>query len=379
MFGKRTPEGIRCAACAVVLWLAGQLASLAYPNDLGGAVWTNGQFQFTLNHWQGVTSAVVESSPDMVNWTPVQTNSISSVQFPISVAAPDNMAFYRMVAYPIPFRLFAYVLGAVTNINMNGNSLITDSYNSADTNLSTNGQYVSAKASTNGSVASGGGIVNLGVVTISGNLYLGSNAVYSSSATNVTGTIYSNYNVQFPDVFLPTTDASSNAVVWLNAPGNSSFHDFTVNGYYWVNNSGTITVEPGVTVALQVTVQNFNPSSITLKGGITNSGSLVIYHNPVNPGGIAILGANAIGGPIGNRPVNFIYFGLPNVSNIILAGTGDFSGAIYAPAATMTMNGGGAIINVDGSLIVGWATENGHYHLHFDENLLTNGPVGYHY
>lgn len=379
MFGKRPSERIYHTACALVLLLATQHA---FPfGYLTGPVFTNGQFQFTLNN--GASGhVVVESSPDMVNWTPVVTNYTgSSAQFPITVSATNNTFFYRTKAFVVqlPLPPFSYALAAKSNINMNGNSLIADSYNSADTNLSTNGQYVQTKASTNGSVASGFGIVNAGVVTINGNLYLDSNAVYSISGEQVSGIIYSNYGLQFPAVVLPTTDASSNAVVWLNAPGTTNSHDFTLSGYYWVNDSGTITVEPGVAVTLLVTAQFFHPSSITLRGGMTNSGSIVMYLSPPNPGGSATLNGNSAGAAIGNRPANFICFGLPTVSSVTLAGIADFVGVIYAPDAVVTMNGGGSAINLSGSIIAGRVTDNGHYSFHFDESLLTAGPFGYYH
>ncbi len=264
---------------------------------------------------------------------------------------------------------FTVALGAVTNINMNGNKLITDSYNSTNSALSTAGQYDSSKTSTNGSIASVGGIVNIGNHIIDGNLYLGPTATYSSGTNQIDGTIYHDYNIQFPPATLPTTDTNGNSISWINAPGNSSAHDFISGGYYWVNDSGTITVEPGVTVTLKVTAQSFSPSSITLKGGITNSGSIVMYDDPGSPGGSISVGGNSSGGATGNRPGNFIVFGLANLSSITLSGTSDFNGAIYAPEATLTMNGGGNAVNVSGSMIVGQGTDNGHYYLHYDEAL----------
>jgi hypothetical protein len=264
---------------------------------------------------------------------------------------------------------FTVALGAVTNINMNGNKLITDSYNSTNSLLNTGGQYDSSKTSTNGSVASVGGIVNVGNHIIDGNLYLGPTASYASGSNQIMGAIYHDYNVQFPPAKLPTTDSSGNTISWLNPPGTTSSHDFITSGYYTVNDSGTIIVEPGVTVTLQVTAQSFNPSSVTLKGGITNSGSIVMYDNPSSPGGSVTMNGNSSGGATGNRPGNFIFFGLDNLGSITFGGNTDFAGGIYAPKATLTMNGGGNAVNVSGSLIVGQATDNGHYYIHYDEAL----------
>jgi len=374
--GKPLMEGFLCAACALVLLLASQLASYALPNDLSGAVWTNGQFQFTLNYWSGAT-VVIESSPDLVMWTPVLTNSDSAQHFPINVAAPDNMLFYRTLANPVPLPWFPYALGAVGNINMEGQYVITDSYNSADTNLSTNGRYDPAKTSTNGNVVSVSGMVNLGLQSINGSLFLGPTATFESGGGQVFGTIHDDYNVQFPDVVLPATDTNGNPIVWQNAPGNSSSHTFTANGYYIVNDSGTLTVAPGCTVTLQVTIQSFSPASITINGGLTNSGTIIIYHNPATTWGSMTWGGNQTVGAFGSRPCNFIYYGLPSVTNILLGGLSTFVGVIYSPEASLSLTGGGGpATGIQGSVIVGQAEVISHYFIHFDESLITNAPVG---
>jgi hypothetical protein len=43
-----------------------------------------------------------------------------------------------------------------------------------------------------------------------------------------------------------------------------------------------------------------------------------------------------------------------------------FVGAIYAPEATLTLNGGGNGNNLEGSSIVASGTLNGHYDFHYD-------------
>ena len=252
-------------------------------------------------------------------------------------------------------------LGAVGNINMNGNSVATDSWNSHDPNLSNNGAYTSSKTSTNGSVASVQGIVNIGQHTIDGNLYLGPTATYTSGSNQVTGTIYNDYNVQFPNAVLPTAS-------WLPAVAVSGAYDFTVSGNYVVTDSKNITVEPGVTVTLKLTATSFNPSSITVNGGLTNSGTLTMYQ----VSGTASMSGNSAPGV--TRPQNFYYYGLPGVTSVTLGGNSTFIGVIYAPEASLTLNGGGNANNLEGAAIVNTVTLNGHYDFHYDESLATNGP-----
>jgi hypothetical protein len=276
---------------------------------------------------------------------------------------------------------FSVGLGAVGNINMNGHHLITDSYNSQTNSLSSNGQYDATKTSTNGNVASVGGIVNLGQESIDGNLYLGPDATYDGSGT-VMGKIYYDYNIQFPVVMIPTADTNGNSISWMTPTEYSTggghptyYYDFQPidsGGYFLINNSDSITVEPGVSVTLHVTATSFAPATISLNGGTTNSGTIVMYQDS----GSVTLGGNADGGAIANRPVNFIYLGLPGVTSITFSGTSDFVGAVYAPEAVLSLNGGGGSQNLDGAAIVGQATDNGHYHIHYDESLANwaSGP-----
>ncbi|HWY29655.1 MAG TPA: collagen-binding domain-containing protein, partial [Candidatus Acidoferrum sp.] len=77
-------------------------------------------------------------------------------------------------------------------------------------------------------------------------------------------------------------------------------------------------------------------------------------------------------GAVNNRPDNFYYFGLPGVNSITLGGNSVFVGAIYAPNASLTLNGGGGNNGLDGAAIVASVTLNGHYDFHYDTSLATN-------
>jgi len=268
--------------------------------------------------------------------------------------------------------LFNVALGAVGNINMNGNSMATDSWNSHSTNLSNNGVYTSTKISTNGDVASQQGIVNIGNHTIDGNLYLGPTATYTSSTNLILGDLDKNYNVNFPDARLPASAATA-----INPTVNAGTNYLNSNGQtYFVNNDNKpIVVPAGITVTLIVYAQSFNPTSITLGGGMTNPATLIVYDAPTSPGGSVTLGGNNVGGAISATPVNFIFYGLPNLSTINFHGTSDFIGAIYAPEADLTLGGGGNGNNLMGAAICKTVTLNGHYDVHYDEALANWGPA----
>ena len=99
--------------------------------------------------------------------------------------------------------LIRFAFAAISTIQMNGNGQSADSFDSGNASLSSNGQYDPSKTSTNGSVASVYGPVDFGNHSISGSLYLGPSASSSVSSSQVSGSIYSDFNVAFPDVVLP--------------------------------------------------------------------------------------------------------------------------------------------------------------------------------
>ena len=267
--------------------------------------------------------------------------------------------------------LFNVALGAVGNINMNGNSAATDSWNSHSTNLSTGGFYDATKTSTNGDVASQQGIVNIGQHTIDGNLYLGPTATYTSGTNQILGDIDKDYNVNFPDATLPTNLGNPIPPTITNGAYN-----ITANGYYVVSASLPIKVAAGLSnVVVKVTAQTFSPASIDLGGGMTNPSTLTIYDAPTVTGGSISLSGNSSGGAIAATPVNLIIYGLPNLTSITLGGTSSFIGAIYAPEAVMSLNGGGNSNNLMGAAIVKTVTLNGHYDFHYDEALGAWGPA----
>jgi hypothetical protein len=329
---------------------------------------TNGQVYFNLSCEPGIPH-IIESSSNMVNWAAVVTNSDNSSNRLIALDASADGNFYRVWRNPIP--LFAYALAAVSDIEMNGNGQASDSWNSHDPDQSLNGLY-NGYFGTNGDMAVANGLLDLGNHIVNGDIYLGSDAsaVIGGSAGGATGTIYQNRFILFPNPVLPTKDANENTIVWSPAPGTPVSHSFTNNGYYIVNDNGSLSVEYGAKIILQVNVTNYFPSAITIKGGTTNAGTIVIYQTS----GSATLGKAATGGAINSRPENFIYFGLSGVSDITLGSGSTFVGTVYAPSASSIFLSGGGGMNFVGSCIVSNALVFGHINFHYDTSLKTNGP-----
>jgi hypothetical protein len=268
--------------------------------------------------------------------------------------------------------LFMMGLVSINNINFHGNGIASDSWNSFDPSQSTNGIY-NGYVGTNGDVASIYGIVDIGNHTINGNLWLGPNATFTGSPANVTGLIYTDVNLSFSDASLPTPDALG----WQTAPQTTTgsgknavtTHDITSSGYYVINDSYPVVIEAGVTATLDVQQSSWNPTSININGGTTNSGTVSLYLES----GSATMAGNSNGGASGNRPENLYVYGLPAVTSITLSGSSSFVGAIYAPEAVLTLNGGGNANNLIGAAVVNSVTLNGHYDFHYDTALATNG------
>jgi hypothetical protein len=330
---------------------------------------------FSANGWGGSGGTYGPMSRALLGGSynvAVTTNSVLTIYSTGLVTVPITGSVIsravKVTAQSLP--LINVALGAVYNIDMNGNSIATDSWNSHMANLSNNGLFDPSKVSTNGSIASVQGFVDIGNHTIEGNLYLGPSASFGGSGT-IDGAIYNDYNVQFPDVILPTPPSG-----WGFPPssgsGGSLTHDFTSiysGGYYDVSDSGKIIVEPGVTVTLKISTTSFSPSTLTILGGMTNSGTLKMYQ----VSGTATMSGNAALQV--SRPENFYYYGLPGVTAITLGGTTTFIGVIYAPEAVLTLNGGGAALNLEGAAIVKSVQMNGHYQFHYDESLAASGPI----
>ena len=208
----------------------------------------------------------------------------------------------------------------------------------------------------------------------------------------ITGGIDYNYNVQFPDVTLPPgasswATATTTSLSTTNNKGKVStttVYDFTnTNGpqnYILTSDAYPIYVEAGVTVNLNVTSTTFSPSDLELRsiytnssGSIaTNSGTAILYINGATSVGIA--GNSDVNAGIGSQPANLWYFGLSTLTSITFSGTSMFIGVIYAPEASLTLNGGGNNLGVQGSAIVHDVTMNGHYDFHYDQSLAVYGP-----
>lgn len=359
---------------------------------LGTPTLTNNQIQFTLSCESGV-AYVIEHSVDLQDWAPVLTNSDSSIARLITADAPSDVDFYRARRSQLP--LFGAAMAAVSAINLQGNNIATDSFDSGDTNYSTGGLYpvgsvekTKAKgdvctpsilttclqignANIKGHVKTGPGV---GTFSIGPNGTVGSRAWVEGGSTGIQpGWSSTDFNVVFPDVTLPTQ-------IWLPAssttPGSDTVdgvqysYIFKTDGDYSINTlSGSVYVSTNAHVRLKIS-NSYVASSAVIRI-CPDNGSLQIFMVGTN----FSLGGSAQIDNMSGHADRFFLFGLPTCTSILLSGSAAFFGCIYAPQAAFTLGGGGSYTwDFVGSSVTKTVLMNGHFNFHYDENLARTGP-----
>jgi hypothetical protein len=290
--------------------------------------------------------------------------------------------------------LFQKVMLAKERINMNGNGITTDSYDSTNPNLSTGGIYDPTKVGDNGDVgaiATGTNIVNVGNANIKGRVHTGKGGtaavkqlggVVGSLGWHVSpgkgvepGWANDDLNVSLPDVELPFTGGAlppvGGTLTVTNGPvtGTNLAYKYILSGGNFELSS--LDVKSGERIAVTGDSVLLVKGDVTLLGGvdILPGGSLQMYV----AGASATLGGSGINQS--GRATNFVYFGLPSNTSLNLPSNGDFTGVIYAPSAGLKLNGGGsATLHFSGACVNREIIIGGHYTFHFDESLRGSGP-----
>ena len=331
---------------------------------------------------------VVQTSTNLQDWKSVQTNSAAPSGSTIYAFATNTSCFYRlMVISNVPQPLFNYAILTRSNINLNGNNVIIDSFDSSNPLYSTQGQYDPAKRKAGGDIATVSSVVgdiNVGNANIFGSIFTGPGTVEFAvqiGSGGVVGDIAWNSGnqgiepghwagdliVNLPDVQTPTFSGDA-----LPAPVSGVI---TLNGGFYTsptNPAAAFNITGPTTLWIQGT---FSPGNIAI--ATTNSASLVVYVGTAGNSVDTLNLANTTNGM--NLPgfaTNLQFYGLPSVSNIMFSATRGFVGSVYAPGADATISGGGTNQSlVCGALIVKSITMNSHPNLHFDENLRVAGPT----
>jgi hypothetical protein len=279
-------------------------------------------------------------------------------------------------------RLAMFPKGLVAKgvIDLHGNNIKTDSFDSADPLYSDNGRYRSERSRDNGDIGTNSSLTN-SLIIGNGNIFgkvstgpggsvsigpggaVGSKTWQQSGNNGIQPGAYSDdMNVDFHDVAAPFTSAPT--------PN----HD-RVDGtnYVYVLGTGNYLL-PELSLSGQQKVLVNGDAVLFVTGDIKLAGQSLIYLAPDSNLTIYVAGASSDLGGNGavNSPgnaTNFVYYGLPSNTSIKLSGNAAFTGLIYAPDAAFTLGGGGSSdYDFVGAAVVGSATLNGHYNFHYDEN-----------
>jgi hypothetical protein len=290
--------------------------------------------------------------------------------------------------------LFAKGLVAKGLIDLNGNNIKTDSYDSTIAAYNTGGRYDATKNKDNGDVATNSKLINVGNADIYGHtstgpgglVSLGANGTIGSKAWHANpanagkaepGWVKDDMNVQFPDVRNPYTGLG---IVPINAallPGGTVdgvTYDTIIpagSGNYIINelsgNNKKVYVAGNATLLV---TGDINMSGANAGITIATNASLNMYV----AGTSAVVGGNGIMNKNGKAGA-FSYWGLPSNKNISLKGNGEFAGTLYAPQAALTFEGSGATVyDFMGATVAGSVKMNGHFNFHYDESLGIWGP-----
>jgi hypothetical protein len=278
------------------------------------------------------------------------------------------------------------------SINFSGTKVTVDSFDSSNTNYSTGGLYDPAKREDHGDITC--------LSTVSNAVQILESQVY--------GIVHTEPGVQ------PIVDASKNGtgsvgdLNWVNnntkgiesghafQDANASISDVTLPNLAWIQPTklqGQNALKTnGVTFAY--VLNNFNPWQITdLSSSIyVTQPNVVLYVSStlslgsgteiyIAPGASLTMYVGAASASLGGQGIvnssgvasAFTYNGLPSNTSLGIQANASFTGKIYAPEADITLGGGGSSpYDFSGQIVGSTFKLNGHYSVHYDENV--GGP-----
>lgn len=271
-------------------------------------------------------------------------------------------------------------------IDLKGNGITSDSFDSTDPAHSNNGMYDENKRKDKGDIATNLGIIDsisVGNADIyghastgpGGTIAIGPNGGVGSLTWHLTHTgIEPGWTTDDMNVYFPPVEKkfSSGFTVKSGTLGSTTFHyllDGGATGADYVMSSLSLSSKDVMLITNKVRL--LVTGNISLKGTIqiAAGSSLELYME----GASADIGGNGIANNTG-LAINFCYYGLPTNTSITFSGNGEFVGAIYAPNADFTLSGGGnSEQDFVGSSVTKTVGMNGHFNFHYDEALAKSG------
>lgn len=305
----------------------------------------------------------------------------------------------RVAVQTIRTPLFPVPKAAIGQINLQGNNIATDSFDSSLPAYSIDGKYPTGNPSMTrdkGTVITLSTLIdslNVGNADIKGMVKTGPNGTIAIGPNGSVGSkawveggnngIQTGYsaddvNLDFPNAVLPSVPS------WTALPslpaiapviGVTTYDLVLTTGNYIASSlPDRIYVAPGQQVIVRVT------GSVHLSGtdriDISTNASMAVYMGATS--GAAVSFSTQGNGNINNvdqNALNFQLYGLPTCTSISMGGNASFTGTIYAPQADLTWGGGGSTTyDFVGASVAKTDTMNGHANFHYDENLGKRGP-----
>jgi hypothetical protein len=298
------------------------------------------------------------------------------------LARPQVSRRIEVIARPMsPFTAAVVARG---NISFTDAGIVVDSYDSRDPNKSTNGQWDVSKRQQHGDVATDGTLISAGGAQIYGSV--STNNGTATGVANVTGEIRNDFYqdlisvnpptwttgiAQNPNQITDTTTITSsttkggaryklssikidgNKVLTIagDPSGATSYVDIWVTGDFTVNGNGMVYLDKNVIATFYVA------------GNTSVSGNGIINGN----------------GDTDDRPGHVVFYEIKppagTSQSIQLAGNANIEAAVYAPDATVTINGGGSSGTFSGSVVGNTVTMTGITNVHYDEALGNSGTI----
>jgi len=284
---------------------------------------------------------------------------------------------------------FTFAMLAKGQIDLKGNNIASDSFDSADPLYSTGGKYDPAKNKANGDIATNDGVVNSinvanadimghvhtgpnGTIAIGPQGTVGDKAWVTSGQNGVeTGWVSDDSNVDIPSIGLPFTSGYSTpgGGGWPIVNPTNNYNYILGSGNYQLGSfSGKVLVTGNAVLVVTTTFSFSGQDSITIAPGAT----LKVYVQAAS----ASLGGNGVINNNGDA-LAFQYYGLDSNTSVSFNGNAAFTGVIYAPNADFSLGGGGNnTYDFVGASVTKTVTMNGHFHFHYDENIARRAPIG---
>ena len=281
--------------------------------------------------------------------------------------------------------LFTYGIITKENIDMKGNNLTVNSWDSTDPDYSKNGRYDNKKTKAGGDVATRSGLVdsfNVGNAKIHGRVATGPGGTIAIGSQGVVGSSQwhedgkkgiepgwssDDMNFDFPEI----TGVPTGGLTPLGTKiGKTTFQYVLNGGDYRVSDvSGSLFVTADSTLVVNAKFNMGGSDFIYIAPGA--SLKIYCYANDAKFGGGGVANTS-------EQPIDFQFYGMPSNKKITFSGGSEFIGVIYAPNAELNMGGGGSsTINFAGASATKTLKMNGHFNAHYDESLARKLMSGY--